>query len=498
MKKLAISFLLGIMVFAAANVQARNVSEQEARQAAANYFSRNSGQKVNPTDLTLMHQIDNMELGVAECYMFNVANGGWIIMAATTCIDPVVAYSEENALPEDYTALAPGMRMWVAEYCEMIGEIQEADANGQAVEDDYWKTMFSTEYANSPKTTNINLVSSQWDQGQPHRPSYNYYCPRTDDGYCYTGCVATAMAQLIRYWGCPVQPIGVKSYMWGNERISMRFDTIRFDYSQMPNKIINDNGTLMSTITAEQLHQVALLNYAAGVSVNMDYDAVDGSGTQSRFVVSAMHDYFRYTYGTQVSRGTNGVDTSFIGKMRRNLIHSCPVYMSGKSSTDINDPHAAGHAWLCTGYRIDTVYPSEENRYYMNWGWGSTGGNGYFNLVNNNMNTGSYNFNVNQAAIFGVYPQSPDSTSIEFLGIPEVEDNTEIYDAYPNPATVSVSLPYSITSPAEMVVYTIDGKTIARRKLQPGTGSVKINVCEMPSGIYIYRIGGKSGKFMVQ
>ena len=65
------------MIFSAVGVQARNVSEQEARAAAAYYFSRNCDRSVKAADLTLVNQIDNMELGVAECYMYNVSNDGW-------------------------------------------------------------------------------------------------------------------------------------------------------------------------------------------------------------------------------------------------------------------------------------------------------------------------------------------------------------------------------------------------------------------------------------
>lgn len=499
MKKLVSSLLLGAMVLAFANVQARNVSEQEARQAAAHFYTISAGRYVTAADLSLVHQIDNMKLGVAECYMYNVDGEGWIIMAGSTAIDPVVAYSEEDHLPDTYSTLPTTVRWWIDGYAEMIGEVQVDDAARNLGDMEEWGELLRKDAEYTPKSrVSRVLVMTKWDQGLPNRPSYNMLCPQEDGLYCYTGCVATAMAQIIKYWGSPVQPTGSKRYVWAyhdNQQITMRFDTIRFDYSLMPNSITNSYGYV--NVSEEEAYQVALLSYACGVSVKMDYDAYEGSGTQSTYVPDAMRYNFRYVKSSIISRnGTN--DTAFIGRIRRNLLNACPIYMSGYSSTG-NDAHAAGHAWVCCGYQIDDENPNNEKYYYMNWGWGGSG-NGFFNLVSNNMNISSmgYNFTEGHRAIVGLYPASADSTQVNFLGIPEVEDNTELDAAYPNPATLTVTLPYEITSSAEMVIYTVDGKTVATRSLKPGKDSVKLNVSNMPAGIYIYRIGGKSGKFMVQ
>ena len=211
-----------------------------------------------------------------------------------------------------------------------------------------------------------------------------------------------------------------------------------------------------------------------------------------------MKYYFRYTNKSVFANRSTLGPTNFVTRLRNNLINRCPVYMSGASSTG-SDGHAAGHAWICTGYRVDTANAENEKKYYMNWGWNGSG-NGWYDLVGNNMAISSmgYNFNVGQGAIFGLYPASADSTDVEFLAIPEVIDEIQLLPAYPNPANLTVSLPYSITSSDEMTVYSIDGKVVATRSLKPGKGSVNLNVSNMPAGIYIYRIGDKSGKFMVQ
>ncbi len=143
--------------------------------------------------------------------------------------------------------------------------------------------------------------------------------------------------------------------------------------------------------------------------------------------------------------------------------------------------------------KVDTT------KYYMNWGWGGTG-NGWYNLATNNMSISSmgYNFNVSQGCVFGMLP--PEDSNIYHphdVAIRDV-DNTILGTAYPNPAALSVSLPYTTETVADMQVFGIDGKLVATRRVQPGTGEVSVRVDALPKGVYIYRLNSQSGKFIVR
>ncbi len=183
--------------------------------------------------------------------------------------------------------------------------------------------------------------------------------------------------------------------------------------------------------------------------------------------------------------------------MRNDLLLRRPVYMSGASSTG-GGADAAGHAWVCCGYRTDN-----NKMYYMNWGWNG-GGDAFFNVYDNTSTSMyisgyGYTFNLGQAIITGIIPPDPDSSAVDFMTpIRLVEDNTVLAPAYPNPAVFSVTLPYSVSSVAEMQIMSVDGKLVATRRLQPGSGQVTLDVSGMPAGIYIYRVGGQSGKFIVR
>ena len=495
MKKLVISMLaFAAMLMPVCGAAARNVTVKEAATAGAYFMERNTmHDDLTAVDLVLVHQIDNMELGVAECYVFNVADWGWIIMAGNTAVEPVVGYSTESTLA-DWPELPSAMRWWVEGYAGFIGEVQADDAQKPFDDNDLWTALIDRTLTAAAKDGNpqVNFVSTTWDQGNPTSPTYNKYCPYDSSShrYSYVGCVATAMAQIARYYKYPVQPTGRAAYYTGSNSyyVALKYDTLRFDYSQMPNR-------LTAYSSAAQIHNVALLSFAMGAAVNMDYTP-DGSGTQSNRVIGAMAGKFKYEEGTLTYRSQVS-NTSYMNKLRYDMLRHRPVYMAGASSTqpDPNDRDAAGHAWLCTGYRTDN-----EKMYYMNWGW-SGSGNGYFNVFDNQMYISShgYNFNLAQEILTGVIPTSADSTDVDFnTGIPTVDDNTALAPAYPNPAMLTVTLPYTTTSAADLTVYSIDGKQVATRRLQPGKGEVTLCVDALEAGVYVYRLGGKSGKFIVR
>ena len=493
MKKLVFSILtLAVVALAGNNAAARNVTVAEAAQAGACYMEHNTMQeKVLASDFVLTHTIES-EMGPAA-YCFNVSDWGWIIMAASTVVDPVVAFAEGSTLAE-WESLPPAMREWCEGYAAMIGYLQKVDVDEHLQDVDEWNDLFNDKVGYNAKDGDprVILMTSFWDQGENRNPTYNYYCPQDPDNgkYCYTGCVATAMAQIIRYYGFPIEPKGRKNYYTDTYGFNLRlkFDTLHFDYSQMPDR-------LFTSSTQAQIHNVAMLSYACGVAVTMDYTP-SGSGTQSRFVPDAMSTHFKYVTPTRTARSDVSTST-FIGLIRDDLMLRRPVYMSGSSPVG-SGADAAGHAWVCCGFRTDN-----EKQYYMNWGW-SGAGDGFFNIWDNTQN-GMYiqgmGYAVTQShnVITGIIPPSPDSTNVDFMTpISVVEDNTVLAPAYPNPAVFSVTLPYAVTHESEMQVFAIDGKMVATRRLMPGNGQVTLDVRSMPAGIYIYRVGGQSGKFIVR
>lgn len=488
MKKLVSLLLISAALLTTTVAEARNINDKVAREVAAYYMTLNGYHgDVDASDLVLVRQFDNLALGIPAAWCFNVSDWGWIIVSASTAADPVLGYSEEHNFGE-WSELPPNMRWYTNHLVDAVCAVQENDKDKNFDDLEEWTSLLNKTVTPSPKDARRKLIQSEWGQGDEYHPTFNLYCPRTDDGrYSMAGCVATAMVQIMKYFEYPVSPSGQHRYRTDDHHwlLSLDYDTIFFDYSLMPNKVY------YNTTPANKIQEVAKLSYAAGVSVDMNYDP-DGSGTQSAKVPTAMKNYFHYTMGTLYYRDDMG-GTAFVDSMRNQLIRQRILYMSGASSTG-SGADAAGHAWICGGYRVDNP-----NMYYMNWGWDGSADD-WFNLVSNNMASSmGYNFKLRQATIINMVPPHADSTSVDFnTGIGLVEDNTVLKPAYPNPAVLNVTLPYSVSSVSDLTVYSVDGRLVATRRLQPGEGSVVLNVADMPAGIYLYRLGGKSGKFMVR
>lgn len=503
MKKLISSLLVFVMALGINNAKADNITMEEAREAAAYFMNYYTGtEKWTANDLELVYQIDNVNLGVPASYFFNLAGNGWIIMAGTTTIDPIIGYSTEGWLDPD--CFPANMRWWVEGYSDMVGEIQELDAENDYPDDPVWTALKTQTYKGATKEAQRVLMSERWGQGRTTNPTYNYYTPQTitSGRYAVTGCVATAMAQIFHYYRYPRKGNGMAKYwlrtvlnQFGEDSVNtmpnvqLKYDfddSAVFNYDIMPNAPTDAYGN--QTCTDEEMREVARLSYAAGVSVKMGY-LPDGSPTSSTYVPDAAKNYFKYQQGELVYRSGN-TDWPYVNGIRSHLLNNHVVYMGGASSTG-SGADAGGHAWVCGGYM-----EQDTNRYYMNWGWQGNN-NGFYNLGKNNMPISGrgYNFNKRQEYISGMVP--PDDSN-RFVGIEQVDPTSLLGRPYPNPAVHSIALPYITQTAADLYIYNIEGRLVATYRVQPGEGELTVRVDAMPAGVYIYRMNSQTGKFMVK
>ncbi len=483
MKKVLSTLVLAVVMLTAPMTQAENLGAEQARDAAARFMRHNTAlTRLTADQLTLVRQWDNPNLGVPSMYLFSTTGEGWIIMAATTCMDPIVGFSDDSEINPD--CLAPQLEMWLDAYSDLICQVQDDDAQKGLDDSAEWTEMMND---NTPASTKAQIIiaKERWDQGGELGTDYNILCPVVNDSVCPVGCVATAMAQICHFYQYPKQAKGRKSYHWTfNEGgveydsiLSVKYDTVTFNYDTMPNKIV------AATTYGSRL-EVSRLGYYCGLAVRMDYSP-SGSGSHSEYVPDAMRVNFKYQTGTMVKRSSVGTN-NFLFKLRRELLQNRPVYMSGVSSSG-EGRDAGGHAWICCGY-----YDSDTTKYYMNWGWNGSG-NGFFNLKTNNMAVGVYNFNLYQDIIINMVPPTD-----SIVGIDEVNPTVGLGHAYPNPASYSVAIPYSLTQAAELQVYDISGRMVECRRLQSGNGEATLRVDALPAGLYVYRLGTAHGKFVVR
>lgn len=478
MRKLISSVLAVVAMLVSGTVKADNITLEQAKEASAYFLGYvMDADKLSADDLQLVYLIDNPDLNVPALYIFN-ASCGWIIMAGTTVNDPVIAYSATSTL--DIDNISPSMWWWLKSYAADIMEVQAMDAENDYPDCPQWQDIANRKLSGSKAANQIILSNAVWNQGDENNPTYNKYCPQASDGrYSVVGCVATALSQMCYYYHYPKKPTGSAKTWFGSGFLRVNFDTVSYDYSLMADRVKRSSGS-------DTISEVAKLSYHMGLAVQMSYSP-DGSGSNHLNAKQGMTKNYKYKQPTLMSRqGTD--DTAFVNSIYRELVKKNVIYMGGVSSTG-GGVDADGHAWLVIGYETDN-----DSWMYFNWGWGGSG-NGWFNLRTNNMRIGrqGYNFDTDQTILLGLVPPAD-----SIMAITNVEGHTILGTPYPNPAALSVYLPYNVDHTSTLEVYSIDGKLVTSRRVDAGTGELELNVVGMPAGIYIYRLNSQNGKFIVR
>ncbi|MBO7572594.1 MAG: C10 family peptidase [Bacteroidales bacterium] len=348
-----------------------------------------------------------------DCYhVFNFEEGGFVIVCADRRGTPILGYSDEGEF--NFDDVAPATQEWVKHYMQQLDVIE---AKNIEISDE--NTAAWNPNVTRSRTRGVEqLLQTKWNQSYP----YNMLCPahsQGDHGHTYTGCVATAMAQVMKYWSYPQHGIGKVTYFWG------AWDTINlaeatYDWDNMPNSFgYNWND--------EQKEAVATLMFHCGVSINMSYGH-DGSGTQTEYTVDALKYNFGYRNGVNYKQRDNGGsddnfehyyenDTIWSRMIIEELDMHRPLIYSGHPSS------GAGHAWVCDGYRTDATGATT---FHMNWGWGGSG-DGFFAIDNLNTHSGpgddgSYNFIYGQGAVFNL--AVPDIDAAPYC----MQNQTNVYE----------------------------------------------------------------------
>jgi PKD repeat protein len=221
------------------------------------------------------------------------------------------------------------------------------------------------------------LTQTTWDQS----PFVNALCPSGS----VTGCVATAMAQIMKYWNFPPNGTGSHSY---NEQT---YGTQYVDFAAT-----TYNWPAMVTAVAGPCPDIATLMYSCGVSVDMSYSP-SGSGAYVISAQSPVINCAEYAFKTYFGYDPNtvlGIEygnytyQAFITILKNELDNSRPMQYAGYGQ--------GGHTWVCDGYDVNDFF-------HMNWGWGGMY-NSFFDL--NALNPGSSTFNSNQQVIIGIQPEA--------------------------------------------------------------------------------------------
>lgn len=269
-------------------------------------------------------------------YVFENKQSGFVIISADDVAVPVLGYADSGRW--DAATMPPDMKWWLEQYGR---EIESAAA-----------ATVSTAPAAVSRAYVAPLVKTLWNQDAP----YNGMCPAVSGTTTYTGCVATAMAQVLKVHDWPATGKGSQSYTWNRQTISLDFSTVTFDWDNML-----DSYTARATDA--QKNAVAQLMYACGVSVKMSF-GTDQSGALVTDIAPALVNNFDYDPSiAMAAREFYGI-TEWEDLVYGELSAGRPVIYSGSGAD-------GGHCFVCDGYN--------DGFFHFNWGWGGIS-DGFFRL----------------------------------------------------------------------------------------------------------------------
>ena len=309
-------------------------------------------------------------------YIFNDEAGkGFVVIAGDDKMGKVLAYSKEASI--DMANLNPEARYLFDTYRQVYEELGKN------------KTL-TTRAGAATKTADAvqPLLKSKWGQDYPYSKLTQYV----------TGCVATAVAQVMYYHKWPAQGKGQESYTvkFDNTVRSADFTKSHYDWDNMLPDYNRRN------ITTKQEDAVALLMNDVGIATNMQYTD-RASSTQSYMAERALRNYFGYD-ASMITRANEGVD-NFIEIVKNELRNGFPLYISGDSRS------GGGHAWVCDGF-------DKEDKFHMNFGWNGQA-NGYYSLATLSVTSTGSEFNGAQHSfnrrlhVIAIHPNKPNTPKID-------------------------------------------------------------------------------------
>ncbi len=306
----------------------------------------------------------------AAFYIFTFKPSGFVIISATKKEEPILAYSTTSHFNMD--SLPLGLQMWIDVRTQRIQEIKESDVEiPEGVKAEWDKYVGAPNWTDpetgepgpvpNPNEGNYTIekilpLNTKWGQ----KSGYNALLDEIDGQLPPSGCVAIAMAQVMKYHQFP------SSYNW----------------AAMPN-------TYATNTTAQLIKDI-------GSKVGMNY-GLDGSGADTKSKVPPAFKNFGYSSSVRYSDYSSD-------KIKSEIDANRPVIFKGgtkKYWAGIIPYYADGHAWVCYGYHKANLNGYGYFRMYMNWGWyGSYDGWYSYNSFNNG--NGSFNYKV--GTIIGIKP----------------------------------------------------------------------------------------------
>ena len=438
------------------------VDSTEAKNLAQTFWRLHFPEQAKPNFENISHSV-----GIENFYIFNNVNEpGFVLISGDDCAIPILGYSGTNNCKGG--KLPDNIRSWFGFYDGTIGTATLNGAVATPEIAEQWSDLRAGNLPEPQSTTAVSpLIATTWNQDAP----FNNLCPGTGNDKALVGCVATAMAQLMKYYNWPTTGTGSHSYLGDHDgyvygTLSANFGATTYDWSNMLNSYPYANAG-----TVAQQNAVATLMYHCGVSVDMIYspewsgayvtDAQVASWNPNQPTAEkALKDYFDYSPSLYGAFKQNYTDAQWIFMLKNDLNQQHPLIYAG------NDQNGeGGHCFICDGY-------DNNNNFHFNWGWGGFC-DGYFALTgltpySGGAGGGNYDYTYYQQAIFGAVPNGSEiPAGCEYLHYP-LPGNPNIYIMQSGGGYISGTNYYGDLAKADYFTYSGNG-SIEKMKVNFGS-----------------------------
>ena len=406
MKKLLSLFLL-LSVYSLSF--AKSIDEATAKKAGQNFLATRTTVPLfkSGAQLQLVQTVRSKaynalatSANVAYYYIFNVSNGdGFVVVSGDDNAIPILGYSSE--VDFDIANIAPQTAKWLEGYKNQLRYIIDNNlTQTEEIKKDWEDLLNGKRNDNTIAASVTPLVQTKWDQS----PYYNSLCPYDNSASqrTVTGCVATAMAQVMKFWSYPATGTSYHSYNHSKYgTLSANFGSTNYNWGAMPNRVTSSNTA------------VATLMYQLGVSVDMNY-GVGSTGGSGAYVITsqspvthcteyALKTYFGYKNTLSGIERVNYTQSQWLTTIKGELNAGRPIIYAGFGS-------GGGHCFVNDGY-------DNNDFLHFNWGWDGQH-DGYFSV--NALNPGGVGtgggtggFNSGHQAVIGIEPPVSNPTALD-------------------------------------------------------------------------------------
>jgi hypothetical protein len=346
------------------------VDKELARTVAENFYA----EKLNSQSVQFLfrEEYSLINEGFVVGYVFNL-DKGFIIIAANDAVFPVLAYSFESAYSGNDLPLV--LNYWMENYKSQISfAVQENRCAVKAIQQ-VWSRYSVENYSSKEVLLEVKpLIHTTWHQGC----YYNSYFPEESTapcGHLWTGCVATAMAQVMKFYNYPKNGTGSYGYNSSYGYVQADFENTEYNWTAMNYHLSDEDST------------VAQLLYHCAIGIHSQFFP-NGTGAFDFDARNALVNYFNYSPDAHFY-WRDSYQGDWKAMLRAELDEGRPILYGGADS-ETN----AGHTLICDGYQ-DTSF------FHFNWGWNGNY-NGYYYL--DSLVAGNNYFDFQHDAVVGIAP----------------------------------------------------------------------------------------------